>query len=114
MSYNTANQVLSIYSLFLKILFGMKAPHKRGVDAVRAGLLNMSEQEENVGVDCLAHIFGGVIYDSCRHFNNPLSPESERARNMDTEIFRLLSTRLGCMAEELACNKPFMNVSVPI
>ena len=52
-SYDTASQVLSTYSLLLKILFGMKAPHKQGVDAVQAGLLNMSEQEE-----CLAHVFG--------------------------------------------------------
>ena len=44
-SYDTANWVLLTYSLFLKTFFGMKAPQKRGVDVVQAGLLNMSEQE---------------------------------------------------------------------
>ena len=57
MSYDTENRVLSTYYLFLKILFGVKAPHKRAMDAVQDGLLNMSEQEENMGEDCLAHIF---------------------------------------------------------
>ena len=32
--YDTANRVLLTYSLFLKTMFGMKAPHKRGVDAL--------------------------------------------------------------------------------
>ena len=44
-SYDTSNRVLSTYFLFLKKIFGMKASHKRGMDAVRVGLLNMSEQE---------------------------------------------------------------------
>ena len=44
-SYNTKNWVLSTYSLFLKTFFGMKAPHKQGVDALRAVLLNMIYQE---------------------------------------------------------------------
>ena len=48
-SYDTSNQVLLNYALFLKTLFGTKAPHKRGVESVQAGLLNMSDQEENVG-----------------------------------------------------------------
>ena len=30
-------------------LFGIKAPHKRGMEALRVGLLNMSKHEENVG-----------------------------------------------------------------
>ena len=42
-SYDTENRVLSTYYLFLKTLFGMKAPHKRGMDAVQDGLLNMIE-----------------------------------------------------------------------
>ena len=88
-------------------------PHKWGVDAVRAGLLNMSEQEENVGVDCLAHVFWGVLDDSCRHFSNPLSPEAAQARYMDPKSVRITGTRLGHMAEKLACNEPLMNVSVP-
>ena len=58
------------YSLFLKTRFVMKAPHKQGMDTVRAGLLNISEQEENVGEDCLAHVFWGVLDKSCRHFSN--------------------------------------------
>ena len=78
--YNTANRVLSTYFLFLETLFGMKAPQKQGVNAVRAGLLNMSKQEENDGADCLAHIFWGVLDDSCRH---PISPEAARSRYMD-------------------------------
>ena len=45
----------------------MKAPHKLGVDTVQGGLLNMSEQEENVGADCLAHVFWKVLDNSCRH-----------------------------------------------
>ena len=57
--------------------------HKQGVGAVRAGLLNMSDQEENVGSDCLAHVFWGVLDDSCRHFSNPLSPEAAQVRYMD-------------------------------
>ena len=67
-----------------------------------------------MGADCLAHVFWGVLDDSCRHFSNPLSPESERARYMDPKIVRLTGTRLGHMAEKLACNKPLTNVSVPI
>ena len=35
--------------MFLKTLFGVKAPHKWGVDAVQAGLLNMSAQEKMWG-----------------------------------------------------------------
>ena len=37
----------------------MKAPHKRGLDAVRAALLNMIDQEENVGADFLVLAFWG-------------------------------------------------------
>ena len=64
MSYDTTNIILLTYYLFLKTLFGMKAPHKLGVDAVKSGLLNISEQEENVGVDCLVHVFWGVLDNS--------------------------------------------------
>ena len=76
-----------------------KAPHKRGVNTVRAGLLNMIEQEENVGADCLDHVFWGLPDDSCRHFGNALSPEAARARYMDPESVQLLGTILGHMAE---------------
>ena len=89
MSYDTANRVLSIYSLFLKTFFGMKSPHKQGVDAVRAGLLNMSEQEENLGADCMVHVFWGVLDYICRHFSNPLSPEAARAIYMDPKSVQL-------------------------
>ena len=92
----------------------MKSPHKRGVDAVRAGLLNMSEQEENVGVDYLAHVFWGVLEDSCRHFRNTLSPDASQAQYMDPKSVRLPGTRLGNMDEKMACNEQLMNVSVPI
>ena len=91
----------------------MKAPYKRGVDAVQYGLLKMSKQYDNVGVDCLAHMFLWVLYDSCRHFRNQLLPEAARARYMDTESVWIPGTRLGHMAEKLACNNPLMNVSVP-
>ena len=91
----------------------MKAPQKRGVDEVRAGLLNMSYQEENVGADCLAHVLWGVLDDSCSHFRNPLSTESAQAIYMDPKSVRLPGTRLGHMSEKLACNEPLMNVSVP-
>ena len=83
MSYDTANRVLSTYHLFLKSLFGMKATHKRGVDTVKYDFLNMSEQEEILGSDFLAHVFWGVLDNSCRHFRNPLSPEAARVRYMD-------------------------------
>ena len=91
----------------------MKAPHKRCVDAVRAGLLNMSDQEENLGSDCLAHVFWGVLDDSCRHFSNPLSIEAAQARYMDAKSVRLPGTILGHMDDKLACNEPLINVSVP-
>ena len=90
----------------------MKAPHKRGVDAVQAGLLNMSEQEEHVGADFLVHIFWGVVDNRCRHFSNPLSPESARERYMYPESVRLRGTRLGHMDEKVACNEPLTHVSV--
>ena len=77
----------------------MKAPQKRGVDAVQSGLLNMSEQEENVGADFLVHVFWGVLDDSCRHFRNPLTPEAAQARYMDPKSVRILGTRLVHMAE---------------
>ena len=66
-----------------------------------------------MGADCLAHVSWGVLYDSCRHFRNQLLPEAARARYMDTESVRIPGTRLGHMAEKLACNNPLMNVSVP-
>ena len=88
-------------------------PHKRVMEAVRARLLNMSEQEENVGADCLAHMFWGVLGDSCRRFSNPLSLEAAQERYMDPKSVRLLGTRLVHMSEKQACNKPLMNVSVP-
>ena len=91
----------------------MKVPHKRGVGTVQSGLLNMSNKEENVGADCLAHMLWGVLDDSCRHFSNTLSPEAARVRYTDLEIARLPGTQLGHMAEKLACNEPLMNVSVP-
>ena len=55
-SHDTANQELSTYYLFQKTLFGMKATHKQGVDAVRAGLLNMNEKEE---------MCGRIVWSSC-------------------------------------------------
>ena len=88
----------------------MKAPHKWGVDAVRAGLPNMSEQEENVGADGLVHVFWGVLYNSFRYFSNPLSPESAQARYKDTKSVWLPGTSLGHMAEKLACDEPLINV----
>ena len=91
----------------------MKAPHKRGVDAVLAGLINMSDQEENVRVDCLEHVFWGVLDDSYRHLSNPISPEAAQTRYMDPKIVPLPGTRLGHMADKLAYNEPLMNVSVP-
>ena len=99
-SHDTANRVLSTYYLFLKILFGMKAPQKQGMNALQPGLLNMSEQGGNVGADCLAHVFWGLLDDSCRHFINPLSPESARARYMNPKSVWLPRTRLGHMAEK--------------
>ena len=63
--------------------------------------------------DCLAHVFWGVLDDSCRHFSNPLSPEAARERYMDLKSVRLPGTRLGHMAEKLICNEPLTNVSVP-
>ena len=83
------------------------------MDAVRSGLLNMSDKEENVGADCMAHVFWGVLDNRCRHFKNPLSSEAARARYMDTESVRLPGTRLGHMAEKLEWNEPLMNMSVP-
>ena len=77
----------------------MKAPHKWVVDAVRDGLLKMSEQEENVGADFLAHVFWVVLDDICRHFSNPFSPEAARARYMDPESVRLLGIIMGHMAK---------------
>ena len=112
-SYDTSNWVLLNYYLFLKTFFGMKAPNKRGVDAVQSGLLNMSDQEENVWVDCLVHVFWWVLDDNCRHFSNPLSKEAAQARYMDPKSFRILGTWMGHMTEKLACNEPLMNMSVP-
>ena len=77
----------------------MKAPHKQGVDAVRARLLNMSEQEGNVGGNCLAHMFWGVLDDRCRYFRNPLLPEAARAKYIDPKSVRIPGTRLVHMAE---------------
>ena len=37
-----------------------------------------------MGSDCLAHVFWGVLDDSCRQFSNPLSPEV--AQEKDTWI----------------------------
>ena len=102
------------YSLFLKTLFGMKAPHKQGVDTVRSGLLNMSEQKENVGADFLAHMFWVVLYNSCRHVSNPFSPEATQSRYMDPDSVHIPVTILGHMDERLACKYPLMSGSFPI
>ena len=42
----------------------MNAPNKQGVGAVQVGLLNMSEQEENVEGGVLVHMFWGLLDDS--------------------------------------------------
>ena len=42
-----------------------------------------------------------------------MSPEAARERYTDPESVRLPGTKLGHMAEKLACNEPLMNVSVP-
>ena len=60
-----------------------------------------------------ACVFGGVLDDRCRHFSNPLSPEASQVRYMDPKGVRLPGTRLGNMADKLACNEPLINVSVP-
>ena len=65
-------------------------------------------------LDCLSRVLWGVIDNICRHFINPLSPETAQAIYMDPESFQLPGTRLDNMAEKLACNKPLTNVSVPI
>ena len=62
---------------------------------------------------CLEHVFWGVLYDTCRHFSNQISPEAAQARYMDPESVRLLGTRLVHMALKLACIEPLMNVAVP-
>ena len=85
MSHDTVNRVLLTYSLFLKTFFGIKAPHKQGVDVVCDDLLNMNDQEENLEADCLAHMFWGVLDDICRHFSNMISSEAAQARYMDPE-----------------------------
>ena len=81
--------------MFLKILFGMKAPHKRGVYAKTAELLIMSEQEDNLEVDFMAHLFWRVLYNSCRKFSNLISPKEAQVIYMDPESVRLLGTILG-------------------
>ena len=73
----------------------------------------MSDQEENVGADCLAHVFWVVLDDGCRHFSNPLSLESAQARYMDQKSVQLPGTILGHMADKLTCNEPLINVSLP-
>ena len=75
----------------------MKAPHKWGVDVLQSELLNMSDQEENVVADCPAHVFWGVLDDSCRHFRNPLSLEAAQARYMDPKSVGILGTNVGDM-----------------
>ena len=78
----------------------MKAPHKQGVNAVRSGLINMSDQEENVGGgDCMDHVFWGVLGNICRYFSNTLLPEASRKIYMDPDSVRLPGTRLGPMSE---------------
>ena len=117
MLYNTANRVLSTYSLFLETFFGMKAPHKQGVDTLRSGLLNMSEQEENVGEDCLAHVFGGHLAKASgtseTRFHQKKHNQAQ-SRYMDPKSVRLPGTRLGHMVKKLTCNEPFMKSSITI
>ena len=66
-----------------------------------------------MGADFLAHVFWGVLDDTCTHLNNTFSPEEVQARYMYPKSVRLPGTRLGHMAEKLACNKQLMDVSVP-
>ena len=81
-----------------------KGEKKWFVDAEKSGLLKMSEKEENVGADCLAHVFWGVLDNSWSNFSNTLSTESARARYMDLESVRITGTRLGHMAENWHVN----------
>ena len=63
-----------------------------------------------MGSDCLAHVFWGVIDNSCRHFINLLSPEAARVRYMDPESVRIPGTGLGHMDEKLTRNEPLLYV----
>ena len=70
------HSISSDLDLFLvpENIFWNEGATQTGVDSVQAGLLNMSEQEEILGADCLAHVFWGVLDNFCRQFSNPLSP----------------------------------------
>jgi hypothetical protein len=112
-SYDTGNRVLSTYSLFLKILLGTRSPHRKGVERVRAGLLSLSEREELVGADYLAHVFWLVLDDSCRHFSSPLTPEAVRARYFKVRAVRLPGTTLFRLADKIACQVVLLSQTIP-
>ena len=69
--------------------------HGRG----KSGVAKHERAGWNVGADCLAQVFWGVLDDSCRHFSNTISPEAAWSRYMDPESIRLPGTRLDHMSE---------------
>ena len=111
---DTANKVLTTYSLVLKILFGNKSAHKFGLDEIRAALLNLSEMEEDVGADYLAHIFWAILDDSCQFFSSPMMPDDIRSLNINPASVRRPATMLFKVAERITCRVPLGHLSMPL
>ena len=61
-------------------IFFNEGAKKRGVGAIQSGLLKMSEQEENMGADCLAHVSWGILDDICRHFRKSAFTRSSTSK----------------------------------
>ena len=112
-TYDTGIRLLETYSLFLKVLLGTKSPHLKGVERVRAGLLNLSEREELVGADYLAHVYWLILDDSCLHFSTPLTPDAVRARYFDDGSVILPGTTLNRLADKIACQEVLLSQTIP-
>ena len=112
-SYDTGIRVLATYSLFLKVLLGTRSPHRKGVEKVRASLLSLSEREELVGADYLAHVYWLILDDSCRHFSQPLTPEAVRARYFNAGSVLLPGTTLNRLADKMACQDVLLSQTIP-
>ena len=100
--------------MLLKTFFGMKAPLKRGVDAIWAELLNITYQEENLGEDCLEHVFWGVLYSRCRHFSKSDFTRSNIRNMHGSKKCPASRNQTGSNGWKLACNEQLLNVLFPI
>ena len=74
-SWEETAALLTMYSLFLKMLFGLKSEYLRGVDEVRRTLMSMAEIKSKLKPSYYANIIWAVLDNTVKHFNECMSIE---------------------------------------